>query len=339
MLKYIIKRLLMVIPVLLGVTIIIFLITRILAPDPAPVVLGEHATPAAMAAWRADHGLNDPIWLQYGHFIINALHGDLGTSYYTNAPVTQEIFSRFPATAELAICAIVVASLIGVGLGRLSAVRKNKLADHASMFVALIGVSMPIFWSGILLIILFAGILHWLPSNGRVSPMLQPTGGTGFYILDTLMRGDWTALRDVLLHLILPTLALSLYSLAIITRMTRSSMLDSLNEDFIRTARAKGLRRRTVNNRHALRTAMLPVTTVIGLQFGSLLGGALLTETVFSWPGIGKYTVDCVLKSDFPVIQGVVLLIATIFVIVNLVVDIIYAFLDPRIKYGTKADD
>lgn len=338
MLKYIFKRILMVIPVLLGVSVIIFLITRVLAPDPAPVVLGEHATPEAMEAWRIDRGLTDPIWVQFIDFIGGALQGNLGTSYYTNQPVVNEIGARFPATAELAICAIIVASLVGVTLGVIAAVRKNKLSDHISMLVALVGVSMPIFWSGILLIILFAGILQVLPSSGRVTPMLQPTGGTGFYLIDTLMEGNLQAFGDVAIHLILPTLALSLYSMAIITRMTRSSMLETLNEDYVRTARAKGLTNRAVNIKHALRNAMLPVSTVIGLQFGSLLGGAILTETVFSWPGIGKYTVDCVLKSDFPVVQGVVLLIAVIFVIMNLVVDIVYAYLDPRIKYGAKEE-
>ena len=206
------------------------------------------------------------------------------------------------------------------------------------MLIALVGVSMPIFWSGILLILLFSGILHWLPSSGRVSPLLQPSGGTGFFILDTIMQGNWAGLADVLVHLILPTLALSLYSMAIITRMTRSSMLETLNADYIRTARAKGLSKGSVNIKHALRNAMLPVSTVIGLQFGSLLGGALLTETVFAWPGIGKFAVDCVLKSDFPVVQGIVLLVAVIFVIMNLVVDIVYAYLDPRIKYGAKEE-
>ena len=293
MLKYILKRILMVIPVLLGVTVIIFLITRVLAPDPAPVVLGEHATTEAMAAWRADNGLDDPI---------------------------------------------IVASIVGVALGVLAAVKKNKAADNVSMLIALVGVSMPIFWSGILLILLFSGILHWLPSSGRVSPLLQPSGGTGFFILDTIMQGNWAGLADVLVHLILPTLALSLYSMAIITRMTRSSMLETLNADYIRTARAKGLSKGSVNIKHALRNAMLPVSTVIGLQFGSLLGGALLTETVFAWPGIGKFAVDCVLKSDFPVVQGIVLLVAVIFVIMNLVVDIVYAYLDPRIKYGAKEE-
>ncbi len=338
MLKYILKRILLVIPVLLGVTIIIFLITRVLAADPAPVVLGEHATAAQMEAWRQDFGLNDPIWIQYINFVLAALQGDLGTSYYTHTSVAGEIAARFPATAELAICAIIVASVCGITLGVISAVKKNKMADHVSMLIALIGVSMPIFWSGILLILLFSGVLHILPSSGRIDPLLAPTGGTGFFILDTIMQGDMEALGDALIHLLLPTLALSLYSMAIITRMTRSSMLDTLSADYVRTARAKGLSKNAVNIKHALRNAMLPVSTVIGLQFGSLLGGALLTETVFSWPGIGKYAVDCVLKSDFPVVQGIVLLIAVIFVVMNLLVDIIYAYLDPRIKYGTKEE-
>ncbi|MFR1637890.1 MAG: ABC transporter permease subunit [Eggerthellaceae bacterium] len=205
------------------------------------------------------------------------------------------------------------------------------------MLIALVGVSVPIFWSGILLILLFAGILHVLPSSGRVSPLMQPYGGTGFFIIDTIMKGDMAALGDVLVHLILPTLALSLYSMAIITRMTRSSMLETLGEDYVRTARAKGLSKGSVNVKHALRNAMLPVSTVIGLQFGSLLGGALLTETVFAWPGIGKFAVDCVLKSDFPSSRASCL-VAVIFVIMNLVVDIVYAYLDPRIKYGAKEE-
>lgn len=338
MFKYILKRILMLIPVLLGVTVIIFFITRVLAADPAPVVLGEHATQEAMAAWRTTYGLDQPLWKQYCDFLVNALHGDLGKSYYTGTPVMTEIMSRFPATAELAICAIIVASVLGITLGVLAAVKRGKAADNVSMVVALIGISMPIFWSGIIMILIFSAGLHWLPSSGRIDPLLQPSGGTGLFIIDTLAAGDFEAFGNVIWHLILPTLALSLYSMAIITRMTRSAMIETLNADYIRTARAKGLSKKTVNIRHALRNAMLPVTTVIGLQFGSLLGGALLTETVFAWPGIGKYTVDCVLKSDFPVIQGVVLLIAVIFVVMNLIVDIIYAWLDPRIKVGSKEE-
>lgn len=336
MLKYILKRILMLIPVLIGVSIIVFLIMRVFSPDPAPIVLGQHATVEAANEWRQANGLNDPIHIQYFKFIKGAVTGDFGTSYYTKTPVIKEIFSRFPATIELAIAAIIFASLIGILLGIISAVKKNSLVDHAGMLLALVGVSMPIFWLGILMIILFAGILHVLPSGGRIDPLLQPFGGTGFYILDTLVSGDIEALYDAFKHLILPALALGMYSMAIIARMTRSSMLEVMNQDFIRTARAKGIKEHKVISHHALRNAMIPVTTVIGLQLGSLLGGAVLTETVFSWPGIGNYTVQCILKSDFPVVQAVVLLIACTFVMINLIVDVIYAFIDPRIKITKK---
>lgn len=334
MLKYILKRALQAIPVLLGLSIVVFLIMHVFSADPAPVVLGEHATQEQMAAWRQANGLDQPLLTQYFNFLVGALHGDLGTSYYTHAPVTEEIMSRFPATVELALVAIVFAAIIGVALGVVSAVHKGSFVDGLSMILALVGVSMPIFWSGVLMILLFAGILHILPSGGRIDPLLAPVGGTGLFLIDTLFSGDLEAFADALQHIILPALALSLYSMAIITRMTRSSMLDSLNEDYVRTARAKGLPEGRVNRHHALRNAMLPVTTVIGLQLGSLLGGALLTETVFAWPGVGKYVVDQILKSDFPVVQGVVLLIGVIFVVINLVVDILYAYLDPRIKYS-----
>lgn len=333
MVKYIIKRVLQLIPVLLGVSIIVFLIMRVFSPDPAPVVLGEHASQAAMKAWRDSQGLNDPIYIQFFNFLKGIFTGDLGTSYYTKAPVMKEIMSRFPATIELAICAIIIASIFGILLGVICSVKKNTVWDYASTLLALVGVSMPIFWLGILLIILFSGVLSILPSTGRIQPMLAPVGGTGLYLLDTLMSGDFEAFGDALKHIILPSITLAMYSMAIITRMTRSSMLGTLDQDFIRTARAKGLAKRRVVMHHALRNAMIPITTVIGLQFGSLLGGAVLTETVYAWPGIGSYTVECIQKSDFPVVQAVVLLIAIIYVFINLIVDVIYAFLDPRIKY------
>jgi peptide/nickel transport system permease protein len=336
MLKYIIKRILMLIPVLIGVSIIVFLIMRVFSPDPAPIVLGQHATQEAAEAWRQVNGLNDPIYLQYFHYLQGALTGDLGTSYYTKTPVVKEIFTRFPATIELAVVAIIIASLFGILIGVISAVKKNSIFDNAGMLLALIGVSMPIFWLGILLIILFSGTLHWLPSNGRINPLLQPGHVTGFYLIDSLVTGNMSAFMDGLRHLILPASALAMYSMAIITRMTRSSMLDTLQQDYIRTARAKGISESRVIYKHALRNGLIPIITVIGLQLGSLLGGAVLTETVFSWPGIGAYTVACILKSDFPVVQGVVLLVAAIFVLVNLLVDVIYAFIDPRIKYSKK---
>lgn len=336
MIKYTLKRILMLVPVLIGVSVIVFLIMRVFSPDPAPIVLGQHATIEASDKWREANGLNDPIHIQYFNFIKGAVTGDLGTSYYTKTPVIKEIMSRFPATIELAIAAIILASLIGILVGIISSVKKNSIFDHSGMLLALVGVSMPIFWLGILLIILFSGTLHLLPSGGRIDPLLQPAGGTGFYLIDTLTSGNIEGFIDALRHLILPALALGMYSMAIIARMTRSSMLETLNQDYIRTARAKGVKESRVIFHHGLRNAMIPVTTVIGLQLGSLLGGAVLTETVFSWPGIGSYTVQCILKSDFPVVQGVVLLIACIFVLINLVVDIIYAFLDPRIKFSKK---
>jgi ABC-type dipeptide/oligopeptide/nickel transport systems, permease components len=326
----------MLVPVLIGVSVIVFLIMRVFSPDPAPIVLGQHATVESVQKWREANGLNSPIYIQYFNFIKGAVTGDFGMSYYTKTPVLKEILTRFPATIELAIAAIIFASLIGILIGVVSAVKKNSILDHSGMLLALIGVSMPIFWLGILLIILFSGVLHLLPSSGRIDPLLQPFGGTGFYLIDTLASGDMEAFVDALKHLILPALALGMYSMAIITRMTRSSMLETMNQDYVRTAKAKGLGEGKVIFHHALRNAMIPVATVIGLQLGSLLGGAVLTETVFSWPGIGNYTVQCIMKSDFPVVQGVVLLIACIFVLINLVVDIIYAFLDPRIKFSRK---
>ncbi|HWQ78178.1 MAG TPA: ABC transporter permease [Anaerovoracaceae bacterium] len=336
MLEYIVKRILMLIPVLIGVSIIVFLIMRVFSPDPAPIVLGQHATQESVEAWRQANGLNDPIYLQYYHFITGALTGDLGNSYYTKAPVIKEIFARFPATIELALVAIILASIFGILIGVISAVKKNTIFDNAGMFVALIGVSMPIFWLGILFIILFSGTLHWLPSSGRLDPLLLPLRVTGFYLIDSLLEGNTDAFIDALRHLILPGAALAMYSMAIIARMTRSSMLETLQQDYIRTARAKGISEGRVVGKHALRNGLIPIVTVIGLQLGTLLGGAVLTETVFSWPGIGAYTVACILKSDFPVVQGVVLLIATVFVLMNLLVDVIYVFLDPRIKYSKK---
>lgn len=336
MIKYTLKRLLQLIPVLIGVSVIVFFLMRVCAPDPAAIVLGQHATEETMDIWREANGLNDPIIEQYFDFVKNALKGDLGTSYYTKTSVTEEIMSRFPATVELAIFAIIVASVFGILIGVVSAVRKNSWIDNAGMILSLIGVSVPIFWLGIMLIILFAGNLGWLPSSGRIDPLLKPTTVTGFMVIDSLLIGDFEALVDALKHLVLPTVCLSLYSMAIIARMTRSSMLETLNLDFIRTARAKGISDSRVTRKHGLRNALLPIVTVIGLQLGGLLGGAVLTESVFSWPGIGNYTVNCILKSDFPVVQGVVLLVAVIFVLMNLIVDVIYGFLDPRIKYSKK---
>lgn len=334
MLKYIAKRILLLIPVLLGVSIIIFAIMRVFSPDPAGIVLGQHATEASMHEWREANGLNEPVVTQYMEYMKGVLTGDFGNSYYTKKPVAKEIFSRFPATIELAICAIIIASFIGILLGVISAVKKNSMIDNISMIISLVGVSMPIFWLGILLIILFSGTLGWLPAQGRIETLLRPQNVTGLYIIDSLIAGNTDSLVSTLKHLVLPSAALAMYSMAIIARMTRSTMLETLSQDYIRTAKAKGIAEGVVIRKHALSNAMIPIVTVIGIQLGYLLGGAMLTETVFAWPGIGKYTVEAIMKSDFPIVQGVVLLIAFIFVIMNLVVDIIYAFLDPRIRYS-----
>ena len=338
MLKYVIKRFLMVIPVMIGVSIIVFALMRVFSPDPAPIVLGQHATQEAITTWRHANGLDGPVVTQYFTYVKGALTGNLGVSYYSKTPVAEEIGARFPATIELAISAITFATILGVLLGVIAAVRKNSIFDASSTIFALIGVSVPIFWLGILLIMFFCGFLHWLPSGGRINVLLEPAHVTGFYMVDAALQGNWDAFVDAFRHLLLPTLALGMYSMAIITRMTRSTMLETLGQDYIRTARAKGLGERKVVGKHALRNSLIPVVTVIGLQFGALLGGALLTESVFSWPGIGKFTVDSILKSDFPVVQGIVLLVAVVFVTVNLGADLVYAFLDPRIKYSSRKE-
>jgi peptide/nickel transport system permease protein len=338
MLKYVLKRVIMVIPVLLGVSIIVFSLMRVFSPDPAPIVLGQHATQESMLVWRQANGLEKPVVTQYLDFMAGALKGDLGTSYYTKSSVSAEISARFPATIELAVAAIIFATILGILLGVVAAVKKNSIFDAVGTLLALVGVSIPIFVLGILLIMLFSGVLHVLPSGGRINVMLEPAHQTGFYMIDAALQGNWDGFKDAFIHLILPALTLGMYSMAIITRMTRSTMLDTLGQDYIRTARAKGITETKVIGKHALRNSMIPVTTVIGLQFGSLLGGALLTESVFSWPGIGKFTVDSILKSDFPIVQGIVLLVAVIFVLINLVADLAYAYLDPRIKYGSKKE-
>lgn len=324
----------MLIPVLFLVSVLVFLIMRVFSPDPSMIVLGQHATIEKAAAWREQMGLNKPIITQYIDYMTGVLQGDFGVSYFTNTPVASELMARLPATIELAIIAIIVASIIGVIFGIISAVKKNSIIDNMTMTAALIGVSMPVFWLGILLIILFSGYLHLVPSGGRIDTLMKPFGGTGFYFYDTLIIGDYEAFFNALSHAALPGITLAAYSMAIITRMTRSSMLDVLHQDYIRTAKAKGLSSYAVIGRHAFRNALLPIVTVIGLQFGALLSGAVLTETVFSWPGIGAYAVECILRSDFPVIQGVVLIVAFIFVFMNLIVDLLYAALDPRVKYG-----
>ena len=333
MFKYIAKRLAQAIPVLLGVSILVFLIMRVFSADPAPVVLGQHATVEAMEAWREANGLNDPLIVQYFAFLAGALTGNLGESYYTHTPVTQELMSRFPATIELAVVAILIAGSWAWPWACFPPFARTRAIDGISMVFALIGVSMPIFWLGILLIILFSGVLHILPSGGRIDPLLAPVGARDCTCWTPCSRA--TSRRSPTR---LPYRAAGARPVYVLDG--RDHPHDALEHarDAGGGLRAngpcEGLRCGRVNRHHALRCAMLPVTTVIGLQLGSLLGGAMLTETVFAWPGMGKYVVECILKSDFPVVQGAVLLIGAIFIVINLVVDVVYAYLDPRIKYA-----
>ncbi len=333
MLKYIIKRLLMLIPVLLGVSLIVFLIMHLFTGDPAALMLGQHATEAQVTALRESLGLNEPLYLQFGKFLWQLLHGDLGRSLMSRRPVLDDLLACFPATIELAFFSLLIATVLGVTVGVIAAVKRYSFFDYLSMIGALLGVSMPIFWLGLILIIVFAVNLQWLPVAGRIEIGLEPARITGLYLMDSLLTGNWEAFFSAVRHLILPGTALAAYSMAIIARMTRSTVLEVLKEDYIRTAHAKGLAKLRVIYHHALKNALIPVVTVIGLQLGFLLGGAVLTETVFSWPGLGSLTVNAILASDYPVVQGSVLLVAVVFVVVNLLVDLLYAYLDPRIHY------
>ncbi|MEQ8468397.1 ABC transporter permease [Coleofasciculus sp. E1-EBD-02] len=335
MTHYIIKRLLNLLPVLLGITLLVFLFLHLIPGDPATVLLGERATPEQVEALREQLGLNQPLPLQYLTFIKNLLHLDFGTSIISGIPIIDEIKTRFPATFELSLAAMIVAVILGIPAGVLAAVYKNRPADNLTMIGSLLGVSMPVYWLGLLLIYLFAVTLNWFPPSGRISIeaglSFQPI--TGFYILDAIFKLDINLLQDVLAHLILPALTLGTIPLAILARITRSSLLEVLSQDYIRTARAKGIPEHWVILRHGLKNALLPVVTIIGLQFGTLLGGAILTETIFSWPGIGSWIYEGILARDYPVVQGGVVVVSIIFVLVNLVVDISYALVDPRIKY------
>jgi len=332
--KYIFKRLLLLLPVLLGVLVVVFVVLRVFTTDPAAMMLGQHATTAQIEQLRHQLGLDQPLYMQFFTYLGQILQGDFGRSLMTGSPVLQEVGARFPATIELALFAILLATVFGIIMGVVAAVRQNTKWDYSTMIISLLGVSMPIYWLGLLLIILFAVILGWLPAAGRIDIGLEPARVTGMYILDSILTGNFAALVSSLRHIIVPGIALASYSTAIIARMTRSTMLEVVRQDYIRTARAKGLTERAVIYRHALRNALIPVITVIGLQMGSLLGGAVLTETVFSWPGIGGRLVEAILANDYPLVQGSVILVATIFVLVNLLVDILYAYIDPRIHYS-----
>ncbi|MGJ8573299.1 MAG: ABC transporter permease subunit [Hoeflea sp.] len=334
MLRFFFTRIGLLIPTFIGVSIVAFAFIRLLPGDPIMLLAGERGVdPARYAELQSSLGFDKPLPIQYFNYLKDTLSGDFGTSIVTKRPVLDEFMTLFPATIELALCAIILATLVGIPAGVLAAVKRGTWLDQSIMGTALVGYSMPIFWWGLLLIIFFSGILQWTPVSGRISLIYFFPQVTGFMLIDSLLSGQSGAFKSALTHLILPTIVLATIPLAVIARQTRSAMLEVLGEDYVRTARAKGLPPRRVIGLHALRNALIPVITTIGLQVGVLLAGAILTETIFSWPGIGKWMVDSVFKRDYSVVQGGLLLIAGIIMIVNLVVDLLYGLINPRIRH------
>ncbi len=334
MIKYIVRRLLGAIPVLIGLSIVLFAFVHLLPGDPATAILGQHATPDRVHAMRAYLHLDDPLWQQYLAYVSNMLHGDFGSSVINNQPILHEFLIRFPATIELTVSAMIFAVGIGIPLGGFAARHAQGWSDGAVTIASLLGVSIPVFVLGLTLQYIFAVQLKILPATGRVDSHLQLAVQTNFVLVDAVLGGRVDVFVDGLRHLILPAIALGSIPLAIVTRITRASVLDVSNEDYVRTARAKGLREGRVNDRHIMRNAWLPVVTVIGIQVGGLLGGAVITETVFGLGGVGRYVVDAIQDRDYMVVQNVILIFAIVFLIANLVVDILYAFLNPRIRYA-----
>jgi len=331
--QYALRRALTVIPVLLGVSILVFGFIHMIPGDPALTMLGERATPEKVAEVRQRLGLDRPIYQQYLIYLGKIVRGDLGISIVRGDPVFTDLLRRFPATVELATSAIFLALLFGIPIGIVSAVWRNSWMDSASRVWALVGVSMPIFWLGVMLAWFFGVQLRWLPTGFRLDSATDFRSWSNFVVLDALLQRNWAVVWDALRHLVLPAVALATIPLAVIARMTRASMLEVLSRDYIRTAEAKGLPQAAVILRHALRNALLPVMTVVGLQVGRLLAGAILTETIFSWPGIGLWVYESIESRDYAIVQGASLFIAVIFVTVNLVTDLLYAVADPRIKY------
>ncbi|HUV72751.1 MAG TPA: ABC transporter permease [Anaerolineae bacterium] len=333
MTSYIIRRLLSLIPTLFGVSIIVFLFLRMIPGDPALALAGEHATDANVERIREEFGLNKPLPEQYITYMGKVLRGDLGRSILSRRPITDEIRVRFPATLELSICALIVALVVGLPAGIISATKRNSRIDNIAMVGSLLGISMPIFWLGLMLNWFFAVRLGWLPSVTRLDSSIDLQRITNLIIVDSILTGNGEALLNGIKHLILPAVALGTIPMAIIARMTRSAMLEVLEQDYVRTARAKGLAERVVTFKHALKNAMLPVITILGLQVGVLLSGAVLTETIFAWPGIGRWLYLSILSRDYPIVQGMALFITSLFLVVNLLVDLSYALVDPRIRY------
>jgi peptide/nickel transport system permease protein len=333
-LRFVVRRLLLLVPILVGLSILVFFWVRALPGSPADSLLGERSTPELVKEYEERFGLDEAVHIQYWKYVQATASFDFGVSVATHRYVTDEIKERFPATVELAVAAMLFSVLLGVPLGFLAAKWHGGLFDQSSLFLSLIGVSIPVFFLAILLKYLFAVRLGWLPSVGRIDVTSEVDHPTNFYVLDAIITRDLATLKDVLKHLVLPAIALGSIPLAIVTRITRAAVLDVQNEDYVRTARAKGLPPLTVDHRHVLRNALLPISTIIGLQTGLLLSGAILTETVFAFPGMGSWLRDAIFNRDYPVLQGGILFLALIFVLVNLVVDISYAIINPRIRYS-----
>lgn len=332
MLRFVVRRLLLLVPILIGLSILVFAWIRVLPGGPAEALLGERATEASIKQIEKQYGLDKPLPIQYVSYLKTVVQGDFGSSITTRQPVTEEIKRRFPATVELAFAAGLFSILVGIPLGFFAAKRYGGFFDHASLLGSLLGISIPVFFLGIILKYIFSVQLDLLPTVGRMSVLIGVDHPTGFYVLDAILAGNMEALWDVLKHLVLPAVALGSIPLAIIARITRAAVLDVQNEDYVRTARAKGMSPGIVDRRHVLRNALLPISTIIGLQVGLLLSGAVLTETVFAWPGMGTWLVDAIDSRDFPVLQGGILFLAVIFVFVNLIVDLSYAVINPRIR-------
>ncbi|MBB4144521.1 ABC transporter permease [Rhizobium rhizoryzae] len=332
MASFIIRRLIALIPVMCIVLVIVFSLVRIIPGDPATTLLGPGATQDQIEALRAQLNLDQPVLLQFYHYVVGLFVGDFGYSLKTGQPVAAEILQRLPATIELSVLAVIVAVIVGIPIGVLSAVRPNSMFDHVTRLVSLIGVSMPAFLLALILQLIFATSLGWLPVSGRVSPYLPIEHVTGFVILDGLLTGNVQGALSAIQHLILPTAVLAAFLAATLGRFVRNTMMDVMGEDFIRTAKAKGLRNRQVVLNHGLRNSLLPAVTIIGLKFAEMLGGAILTETIFAWPGIGRYMFEAIKNRDYPVIQGTTLVFALLFVLTSIIVDVLYGILDPRIR-------
>ncbi len=334
MLKYIINRLLLSIPMLIAISFFACVMTRFIPGDPGRMMLGERATKEAIQKVKEEYGLNDPVYVQYFRFLSRVVRGDLGDSIQSGEKIINEIAIYLPATIELTLAAMIIGTTLGIVIGVFLAYRRNTWIDNAGTSLTFVGISMPIFWLGLVLIYYFSLKLSWFPSHGRMgtADILSGESTRSFYLLGSLFAGDFTAFRDALKHIILPAIALGTIPLSLITRITRSAIVEELEKDYIKTARAKGLRERTVIYRHALKNGIIPVLTVAGLQVGYLLGGAIITETVFAWPGMGRWLLAAVQSRNYPVIQIGVMLTATIFIFVNLATDLLYPVFDPRIR-------